>query len=199
MVVPLGFEPDLTGPVSAADPANDMWLFVLADGAQCTASAAAVDTVGYEGRTFANDLCLGEDVIASGAVDGWSGPLVSSAPIVDGGADVDLINRVLDEYGSGDAQNAGLSGWSLASTWVARDVLAAAGGAEASRESVAEALGSYSSTDVPGLDSVTCPGPSYWSGACNMAPIMVTVENGQLTSPDGFVQLDFSELDFLLE
>ena len=174
-----------------------MWMFVLADGAQCTASAAAVDTVGYAGRTFANDLCMAESVVSSGALDGWSGPIVSSAPTVDGGDDVTLINRILDEYGGSDAQNAGLSGWSFASTWVAREVLETAG-AGASRADVAAVLGSYSSSDVPGLDSVTCPGPSVWTGACNMAPLMVTVSDGQLTSPDGFVQLDFSELDFLL-
>ncbi len=198
-VVPLGFEPDLTGPVSAADTANDMWLFVLADGAQCTASAAAVDTVGYEGRTFANDLCLSEDVVSSGAVDGWAGPIVSSAPIVDGGDDVALINRILDEYGGADAQNAGLAGWALATTWVARDVLISAGGPDATRESALEALGTYSSDEIPGIKSASCPGPSAWTGACNMAPLMVTITDGTLTSPDGFVQLDFSELDFLLE
>jgi len=196
-VVPLGFEPDLTGPVSAANPDNEMWMFVLADGAQCTAAAAAVDTVGYAGRTFANDLCMAEDVVSSGALDGWSGPIVSSAPTVDGGDEVAMINRILDEYGGSDAQNAGLSGWSFASTWVARDVLETAG-AGASRVDVAAVLGTYSSSEVPGLDSVTCPGPSAWTGACNMAPLMVTVSDGQLTSPDGFVQLDFSELDFLL-
>ena len=140
---------------------------------------------------------MAEDVVSSGALDGWSGPIVSSAPTVDGGDDVTLINRILDEYGGSDAQNAGLSGWSFASTWVAREVLETAG-AGASRADVAAVLGSYSSSDVPGLDSVTCPGPSAWTGACNMAPLMVTVSDGQLTSPDGFVQLDFSELDFLL-
>ena len=196
-VVPLGFEPDLTGPVSAASTDKEMWMFVLADGAQCTASAAAVDTVGYEGRTFANDLCMSEDVVSSGALDGWSGPILSAAPIVDGGDDVAFINRVLDEYGGSDAQNAGLAGWSFANMVVAREILESEG-ESATRESVGAALGSYSSSDVPGLDSVSCPGPSAWTGACNMAPLMVTVADGVLTSPDGFVRLDFSELDFLL-
>ena len=86
-VIPLGFEPDLTGPVSAADTANEGWLFVLADGAQCTAAAAAVDTVGYGGHLFANDLCMSQDVVESGVLDGWSGPILSSAPTVDGGAE----------------------------------------------------------------------------------------------------------------
>ena len=73
-VIYLGFEPDLTGPISAADPANDGWLFVLADGAQCTASAAGAATVGYEGALFANDLCAGQDVVESGLIDGWAVP-----------------------------------------------------------------------------------------------------------------------------
>lgn len=198
-VVPLGFEPDLTGPVSAANPDNDGWLFVLADGAQCTASAAAAATVGYEGNLYANDLCMSQDVIESGDVDGWSGPIVSAAPTVDGGADVELINRVLDTYGGADVQTAGLAGWALTNIYVARDVLTDAGLADATRESVLDALGTYSSDAIPAMPTVTCPGPSAWSGACNMAPLMVTVDNGELTSPDGFVQLDFSELDFLLE
>ena len=197
-VVPLGFEPDLTGPVSAANTDNDGWLFVLADGAQCTASASAVATVGYEGNLYANDLCMGEDVIASGALDGWAGPVVSSAPTIDGGEDVDLIIRVIDEYGDSDSQRAGLGGWALANMYIARDILIAAGLDEATRESVMAALSSYSSDSIPGYPAVACPGPSAWVGACNQSPLMVTVADGQLTSPDGFVQLDFAELDFLL-
>jgi len=198
-VVPLGFEPDLTGPVSAASLDKDMWFFVLADGAQCTASAAAVETVGFGGNLYANDLCMSADVIADGSLDGWVGAIVSAAPTADGGADVDLINRVLDEYGDSDAQNAGLAGWALANIAVARDVLVEAGLADATRESVLTALSSYSSSDIPGLGDVACPGPSVWAGACNMAPLAVVVDGGELTAPDGFVQLDFSELDFLLE
>ncbi|RZV47227.1 MAG: hypothetical protein EX269_05245 [Acidimicrobiales bacterium] len=195
----LGFEPDLTGPVSAADTANEGWLFVLADGAQCTAAAQAVATVGYEGQNFANDLCMSQDTIESGALDGWAGPVVSSAPTVDG-PDVDEINRILETYGGDDVQTAGLAGWALGSTQVAAEVLAAAGGGDATRESALDALGTYSSTDVLGMaDSVSCPGPGAWSGACNQAPLMVTVENSTFTAPDPFTQLDFTVLDFLLE
>lgn len=197
-VVPLGFEPDLTGPVSAANLDNDAWLFVLADGAQCGASAAAVDTVGYTGSTYANDLCMAQGVIESGALDGWAGPVVSAAPTVDGGEEVDLIVRVLDTYGDDDSQTAGLTGWALANMYAARDVLTSAGLADATRASVLEALSTYSSTEIPGFPDVSCPGPSVWTGACNQSPLMVVVDNGQLTSPDGFVLLDFSELDFLL-
>lgn len=196
--IPLGFEPDLTGPISAADPANDGWLFVLADGAQCGASAAGVETAGFEGRTFANDLCMSQDIVETGVLDGWSGPLVSSAPTTDG-KDVAEINRILDTYGDSNSQTGGLAGWALGSTQIAYDALGKAGGAEATDASVVEVMNSYSNDDLLGFPPVVCPGPSAWAGACNQSPLMVTVVDGAMTSPNGFVTLDFSELDFLLE
>jgi branched-chain amino acid transport system substrate-binding protein len=197
--VKLGFEPDLTGPVSAADPANEGWLFVLADGAQCTAAAQATATVGYEGQLFANDLCMSQDTIESGALDGWAGPVVSSAPTVDGD-DVDEINRILDTYGNDDVQTAGLAGWALGSTQFAIEVLASAGADEATRESTLAALGTHSSSEILGMaDSIACPGPGAWTGACNQAPLMVTVDGNSFTAPDPFTELDFTVLDFLLE
>ncbi len=195
----LGFEPDLTGPVAAADTSNDGWLFVLADGAQCTAAANAVETVGYEGHLFANDLCAGQDVVQSGAIDGWGVPIVSSAPTVDGGAEIAEINRILDTYGTGDVQTAGLGGWALAQVFIARDILIEGGAADATAESVLAALSTYSRDGIPGMPSVNCPGPEPWLGACNTSPLMATVVDGQLTGPDGFTFLDFSQLNFLLE
>ena len=197
-VIRLGFEPDLTGPISAADTSNDGWLFVLADGAQCTASAAATATVGYEGSLFANDLCAGQDVVESGVIDGWAVPIVSSAPTVDGGADVDEIQRILDTYGGASVQTAGLAGWTLANAVIARDLLIEAGGVDATDESVLTALSTYSSNDLPAYPDVSCPGPEPWFGACNTSPLMVTVVDGQMTGPDGFTFLDFSQLNFLL-
>ena len=194
----LGFEPDLNGPVSAADTSNDGWLFVLADGAQCTAAANGADTVGYGGHIFGNDLCLSQDLVESGAVDGWSGPIVSSAPTVDGGAEIDEINRVLDTYGGSDVQTAGLGGWAVGQAVIARDLLIGGGAAGATDESVLEALSTYSSSDIPGFPDVSCPGPDPWIGACNTSPLMVTIADGQMTAPDGFTFLDFAELNFLL-
>ena len=194
----LGFEPDLTGPVSAADTSNEGWLFVLADGAQCTAAAAGAVTVGYGGHIFGNDLCLSQDLVESGAVDGWSGPIVSSAPTVDGGAEIDEINSILDTYGGAGVQTAGLAGWTLAQVYIARDILIEGGGADATDESVLTALSTYSRGGIPGYPDVSCPGPDPWLGACNTSPLMVTVVDGQMTAPDGFTFLDFSELNFLL-
>ena len=195
----LGFEPDLTGPISAADTSNDGWLFVLADGAQCTASAHGASTVGYEGHLFANDLCAGQDVVESGVLDGWAVPIVSSAPTVDGGAAIDEIHHVLDTYGGSGVQTAGLAGWTLAQVFIARDILIDGGGADATTESVLTALSTYSRDDIPGYPEVSCPGPDPWAGACNTSPLMVTVVDGQMTGPDGFTFLDFSQLNFLLE
>ena len=79
-----------------------MWLFVLADGAQCTASAAAVDTVGFEGNLYANDLCMSADTIADGSLDGWVGAIVSSAPTADGGDDIRHHDSRDDRYSADD-------------------------------------------------------------------------------------------------
>lgn len=192
--IPLGFEPDLTGPVSAANTDSQGWLFVLADPAQCSAASAAVETVGYEGQLFGNDLCLGEELVASGAIDGWAGPIVSAMPTTDG-EDAEEIGRIMDTYGA-DVQRAGLAGWAFGSADMARDILSQASG---DRASVLTVMESYSNSDILGMPPINCPGPDPWAGACNMAPLMAEVEGGELTAPNGFVQLDFTELNFLLE
>jgi branched-chain amino acid transport system substrate-binding protein len=197
--IPLGFEPDLTGAVAAADSSNEAWIFVLADGAQCTAAASAVDTVGYEGAVIANDLCMAAEVVESGAVDGWSGPVVSLAPTNDPDPDVAEINRILDTYGGDNAQTAGLAGWTIANMEIARDVLAAGGAAAATDAAVTEALSSYARADLLGYPEVSCPGPGSFVGACDRSPLVVVVDGGQMTAPDGFVEIDYSQFEVLLE
>ena len=198
--IPVGFEPDLTGPISAADMTNDVWMFVLADGAQCQAAANAVKSIGYEGPILTLDSCMQVDVIATGDLDGWIAPMVSSAPTIDGGADVELINHIFDTYGSAAAHGAGLGGWALGNVMIAREVLIAAGGADATDESVIATLdGGFTSDTILGFPEVSCPGPVPWIGACNTAPLIVTVDGTDLTGPDGFFPLDFTQLNFLLE
>ena len=198
--IPVGFEPDLTGPISAADMSNDVWMFVLADGAQCQAAANAAKLIGYDGPILTLDSCMQVDVLATGDLDGWVAPMVSSAPTIDGGADVEVINHIFDTYGSADAHGAGLGGWALGNVMIAREVLIAAGGADATDESVIATLDSgFTSNTILGFPEVSCPGPAPWIGACNTAPLMVTVDGTDLTAPDGFFPLDFTELNFLLE
>lgn len=196
--IPLGFEPDLTGPVSAGDPANDTWVYVLGDASQCTAAAQATATVGYEGNVIANDLCMAQDVVESGAIDGWFGPVVSSAPTIDGGAEVDEIVRILETYGGADAQLAGLSGWTLANMLIAREVLIDAGAGDATDDAVHMALANYASSDLLGFPDVSCPGPGSFVGACNRAPLVVEIVDGAMTQPEGFVEIDFSAFEALL-
>jgi len=195
--IPLGFEPDLTGPVSAASLDSEGWLFVLADGAQCSAAAAAAETVGFEGQLLGNDLCLAEELVSSGDVDGWAGAIVSAMPTTNG-EDAEEIARIVSEYG-GDMQTAGLAGWAFGSADMARDILVKAGAGDADRASVLGVMETYSNSEILGMPPISCPGPGAWAGACNMAPLMAVVENGTLTTQDGFVQLDFTDLDFLLE
>ena len=198
--IPVGFEPDLTGPISAADMSNDVWMFVLADGAQCQAAANAAKAIGYDGPILTLDSCMQVDVLGTGDLDGWVAPMVSSAPTIDGGTDVEVINHIFDTYGSADAHGAGLGGWALGNVMIAREVLIAAGGADATDESVIATFdGGFTSNTILGFPEVSCPGPDPWIGACNTAPLIVTVDGTDLTAPDGFFPLDFTELNFLLE
>ena len=81
----------------------------------------------------------------------------------------------------------------------AREVLAVAGAADATRGSALAALGTHASSDILGMpDTISCPGPGAWAGACNQAPLIVTIVDGEFTAPDPFVLLDFTDLDFLL-
>ncbi len=198
--IPVGFEPDLTGPIAAADTSNDVWMFVLADGAQCQAAANAAKSIGYDGPILTLDSCMQVDVLSTGDLDGWVAPMVSSAPTIDGGADVEVINHIFDTYGSAEAHGAGLGGWALGNVMIAREVLIAAGGADATDESVIATFdGGFTSDTILGFPEVSCPGPDPWIGACNTAPLMVTVDGTDLIAPDGFFPLDFTELNFLLE
>jgi branched-chain amino acid transport system substrate-binding protein len=197
-VIRLGFEADVSGPVSAASTDSDAWLFVLADGAQCSAASSAAKTVGYDGVIVASDLCVAEDLVTSGEVDGWYAPLTSSAP-VKGGQDADEIERILTTYGSGDAQRAGFTGYTIGAMQVALESLVAAGGTAATDESVATVLDTFASEHLLGFPPVSCPGPGAWVSACHRSPLIVLVADGAMVSPDGFLEIDYSIFDALLE
>jgi hypothetical protein len=146
----------------------------------------------------ASDLCVSEDLVASGEVDGWYAPLTSSAP-VEGGKDAVEIERILRTYGSGDVQRAGFTGYTIGAMQVARDALVAAGGRDATDETVSGVLETYSSDTILGFPAVSCPGPGPWVSACNRSPLIVEVVDGVMVSPDGFLDIDYSVFDPLLE
>ena len=195
--IPLGFEADLTGPVSAADTASDVWFFAL-DGSQCAAAGNAATTVGFEGRIMAMDACLSRDAVESGAVNGWFGPSVTSLTTTDGDDSAEF-RRILDTYGDAEATPFGLGGWTAGNMDIAYQVLVAAGGIEATDASVNEALASFESSDVIGFPPVSCPGPGSFVGACDTSPLVVEVVDGAMTSSGEFMELDYSVFEILLE
>ena len=199
-VILLGLEPDLLGPISAANADNEAWFFGVNDPASCTAAAPAVKTVGYEGLVISNSLCLFEDLVTSGEIDGWFGQLDSFFQAADAGDEVEEVGRILDQYGNDDAElTAAQSGWSVANILIAVDVLEQAGGAEATDASVLDVLSTYSNSDLPGFPDVSCPGAGLYFGACNNSVAIIEVSDGAISKGAGFVELDFTKLEFLLE
>lgn len=196
--IPLGAEADLTGPISAGIDDDTESVAFLVDSSRCGPAGDAVQTLGLEVEIVGTDLCLTDEVVASGSVDGWYGPQQSLAATTNGGADVDEIIRIFDTYGD-DTPRAGLAGWTIANMTVARDVLEAAGAAGATDESVVAAMSSYSSSEILGYPEVSCPGPGSFVGACNTHPLIVQVVDGALQDVDGFLDVDFSLFEPLLE
>ena len=196
-VVNLGFEPDLTGPVSAANTDHGAWFFFLADPGQCTAAAIAVNTVGFEGTNYSLENCLDASLIANGDFDGWISPYATSTATSDGPGSEEA-NRILSTYGGDDAVNTGVGGFALANLLVAYEAVVAAGGADADGAAISAALGTFTSETIPGVPSVSCPGPGAWIGACNPSPLMAQVVDGELVAL-GYIEVDFTNFDALLE
>jgi hypothetical protein len=196
-IIRLGFEADLTGPVSAGSEESDTWIFVLADGAQCGAAANAATSLGFEGEVIGNDLCISEELVESGSVDGWYAPLSSAAPVT-GTEDYDEIGRILDTYAPG-TQRTGFTGLTIGAMQVAYDVVSAAGGPDATAEAVAAELEAYSSDQILGFPAIGCPGPGSFVSACHTDPIVVQAVDGELISSGGFIEIDYSIFEPLLE
>ncbi len=196
-IIRLGFEADLTGPVSAASQDSDTWIFVLADGAQCGAAANAATSLGFEGEVIGNDLCISEELVESGSIEGWYAPLSSAAPVT-GTDDYDEIGRILDTYAPG-TQRTGFTGLTIGAMQVAYDVLSVAGGPEATAEAVTTELDAYASDEILGFPAIGCPGPGSFVSACHTDPIVVQAVDGELVSPGGFLDIDYTIFEPLLE
>ena len=194
--IKLGFEPDLTGSISAADTGTGAWFFLLADGGQCQASATGSNTVGYEGLIYSLENCLNTHLVETGDFDGWIAPVVSSAPTIDGMGQAEA-NGILETYGAADAAGTATGGWVLGNMFIAREALIAAGGADATSESLIEAMNSFSTANAVGFPEIACPGPSFWVGACNPSPLMVGVSGTDRVSL-GYVDVDYSIFDAFL-
>jgi ABC-type branched-subunit amino acid transport system substrate-binding protein len=188
--VPLGFTGDLTGPISeGVASSSDGLMFVVAP-PQCAPAGAAVRSLGIELPVIVAELCLTDDIVASGMIDGWYAGTQSVAPVVNGGQEARLIRRILRTYGEG-TELGGLAGLGVGYVSIARDVLVRAGGARATDASVTRVLSKYASSDVLGFDVVRCPGPGPFVAACNTSTLLVQADAGSLRDVGGFIRTDF--------
>jgi ABC-type branched-subunit amino acid transport system substrate-binding protein len=195
--VPLGFEGDLTGPISEGlQGQSDGVAFIVAPD-QCAPAGQALQSLGVDLPVVAAELCLTDDIVGTGAVQDWHAGIQSVAPVADGGREAERIRGILARYGEG-AEPGGLAGLGVGYTWIARDVLARAGGPRATDATVMRVLTRYASDDVLGFDEVACPGPGSFVGACNQSILMVQVDGEALYDVGGFVQGDYGILEELL-
>lgn len=178
-------------------PGSDGLAFVIAPN-QCAPVGEALAALGNDLPVVAAELCLTDEIVASGLADGWYAGTQSVASVVNGGREARLIRRILDRYGDG-ADSGGLAGLGVGFTSIAHDVLGQAGGVRATDASVLDVLSDYASDDVLGFDQVSCPGPAPFIAACNGSTLIVQVDGTELRDVGGFVQTDFTVFGPLLD
>ncbi len=197
VTVPL--EGDPTGPVTAAaDQGADVFIAV-ADASQCVPIADAARSIGLDIPVVAADTCMTTDVISSGSLDGWYAISVCEAPVAPDKRSDSSFTDIVDNYGGGDATlNSSFGCWAVANVIVAAEVLAEAGGADATSETIASAITGYSSDNLPAYPAVDCPGPDPFIGACLRTATIVKMV-GDEAAPETLVDIDVTQLAFLLE
>ncbi|MFW2339518.1 MAG: ABC transporter substrate-binding protein [Acidimicrobiia bacterium] len=197
VTVPL--EGDPTGPVTAAADQGADVLIAVADASQCVPIADAANSIGLTIPVVAADTCMTTDVISSGSLDGWYAISVCEAPVAPDLRSDSTFADIVNNYGGGDATlNSSFGCWSVANVIVAAEVLAEAGAADATSESIAAALNGYSSDDLPAYPAVSCPGPDPFVGACLRTATIVRMD-GDKAAPETLVDIDVTQLSFLLE
>lgn len=197
ITVPL--EGDPAGPVKlAADNAADVLLAVV-DASQCVPIADAADSLGLSIPKIAADTCMTSEVISSGSLDGWYGISVCEAPIAPDRRTDGTFSHIVRTYGDGDPRlDSSFGCWAVANVIVAAEVLAEAGGAGATNDSIAQALDAYSSDSLPAYPPVSCPGPAPFLGACLRTATIVRVEGNEAV-PEALVPVDLTRLGLATE
>lgn len=197
ITVPL--EGDPAGPVKvAADVAADVLLAVV-DASQCVPIADAASSLGLAIPKIAADTCMTNEVISSGSLDGWYGISVCEAPIAPDKRTDATFSHIVQTYGSSDPRlNSSFGCWAVANVIVAAEVLTRAGGEAATNDSIARALGTYSSDDLPAYPPVSCPGPPPFIGACLRTATIVRIEGNEAV-PEALVPVDLTRLGLAAE
>lgn len=194
--LPFG-EADFAGLIAAGIADESDGLAMIVAPPQCAPAGQALEDLAIDLPVVTAELCLIEEVVSTGAVNGWYSGTQSVAPVVDGGPDADEITRILTSYGDG-ADSGGLAGLGVGYAWIAHDVLEQAGAGEATDASVMQVLSTYTSSDVLGFDEISCPGPGSFVAACNVSTLIVRVHDSEIHDAGGFVESDLSIFEVLL-
>ncbi|MYE66237.1 MAG: ABC transporter substrate-binding protein [Acidimicrobiaceae bacterium] len=197
-ITPAAFEQaDYVGVVTASGAADVDVVMAAIDGTQCSPLADALSSLSVETAIITFDTCALEDTVASGALDGWLVFGASALP-VDPSLASDAVlegQRIIEAYGSEEAEVYGLAGWALVSVLGVHAALVDVGYENLSRETVNEALSRVQLTTGYYAD-VSCPGPDPFPGACVSSLIVLEVD-GTSMKDVGLAPIDFSEFEAL--
>ena len=197
-ITPAAFEQaDYVGVVTASGAADVDVVMAAIDGTQCSPLADALSSLSVETAIITFDTCALEDTVASGALDGWLVFGASALP-VDPSLASDAVlegQRIIETYGSEEAEVYGLAGWALVSVLGVHAALVDVGYENLSRETVNEALSRVQLTTGYYAD-VSCPGPDPFPGACVSSLIVLEVD-GTSMKDVGLAPIDFSEFEAL--
>ena len=194
-VTPAGFEQaDFTGVVTASRAAEADVVLVVIDGSQCAALAASFATLSVESTVLTADTCAIEDALTGGGLDNWLVFGASGLPVNAASATAEILEgqRIIEEYGSADAELFGLAGWGAANVLAARDALLRAGD-DITRESVNDAL-SETQLNLGWYADISCPGPAELPGAC-VSTVFVLRVTGETMEFEAIAPIDFASFD----
>ncbi len=196
---PAGFEQaDFVGVVTASGAADVDVVFTVIDGSQCAPIADAFTALSVTTTVLTVDTCALEDSVSTGALDGWLVFGASALPADPSGASAEILEgqRIIDTYGSDEAELYGLAGWGMASTLAVHEALADVGYDNLSREAVNQAL-SRSDISLGWYADISCPGPDPFPGACVSSLVVLEVD-GTSMRQEGVTPVDFSAFEPLL-
>lgn len=185
---------DYVGPTTALEADEVDALVAILTGDQCLPFAQAVSQLEITKPVIVPDICLSENVVESGLVEGWTAVLNSSVVESDehaeerGDEDVLEVRRILREYGEGPTIYFGASGQAYANIYMVYQVLNSMPFDELTRESVDQGISTFSE-EIPTYGPVKCPGPGAWIGHCHPVSIMMVVEDEQFTAASDFIDV----------
>lgn len=181
---------DYTGPVIAMEPEQADAIVAVMPGDQCLPLARAIQQLGVSQPVVSIDICLSQNVVESGLVEGWTA--VMNTVIVEspdaGDPDVIELHRILSQYGIGTPTFTGNVGLMYAQFEMLHRIFLDLGVDNLSREAVDSAISTFSGT-LPTYGPVSCPGPGKWVGVCHPSSIMMQIQDEQFVRASDFIDV----------